>query len=113
MGNKKSIQIHQVVLRSNPSSTLSNLTVLDRTEYTTPTMTSPKKYIKINGVMKMNPAYKTWKNNQAGGSGVVPMAAAVPTNPNALPVVSSMEDHMQMNQELGIDVPLADSTDAT
>jgi len=63
--------------------------------------------------MKMNPAYKTWKNNQAGGSGVVPMAAAVPTNPNALPVVSSMEDHMQMNQELGIDVPLADSTDAT
>ena len=75
--------------------------------------TSPKKYIKINGVMKMNPAYKEWKNKQVEGAGVMPVAAAFPANPNALPVVSNMGDHMQMNEDLGIDVPLAASTDAT
>jgi len=74
----------------------------------------PKKYIKINGVMKMNPAYKQWKNSQGGGAGgAVPFAAATPTNPNALAVVSSMEDHMQLNENLGTDIPLAESTDAT
>jgi len=73
--------------------------------------TPPKKYIKINGVMKMNPAYKAWKNAQSGGS--VPVANAVPSNPNALPVVSSMDDHMKLNEDLGTDVPLAESTDAT
>ena len=25
---------------------------------------APKKYIRIDGVMKMNPAYKAWKDNQ-------------------------------------------------
>lgn len=73
--------------------------------------TPPKKYIKINGVMKMNPAYKAWKNAQSGGS--VPVANAVHSNPNALPVVSSMDDHMKLNEDLGTDVPLAESTDAT
>lgn len=73
--------------------------------------TPPKKYVKINGVMKMNPAYKAWKNAQSGGS--VPVANAVPSNPNALPVVSSMDDHMKLNEDLGTDVPLAESTDAT
>lgn len=73
--------------------------------------TAPKKYVKINGVMKMNPAYKEWKNKQAGGA--APVAAAVPVSPNALPVVSNMEDHMQMNEDLGIDVRLAASTEAT
>lgn len=73
--------------------------------------TPPKKYIKINGVMKMNPAYKAWKNAQSGGS--VPVANALPSNPNALPVVSSMDDHMKLNEDLGTDVPLAESTDAT
>lgn len=76
---------------------------------------APKKYIKINGVMKMNPAYKAWKNAQdaASNGGVIPVAAAVPTNANALPVVSNMDDHMKLNEDLGIDVPLAESTDAT
>ena len=69
----------------------------------------PKKYVKINGVMKMNPQYKAWKNTQAGG----PIAPAVAVSPNALAVVSNMEDHMQMNEDLGVDVPLAESTDAT
>ena len=59
----------------------------------------------------MNPAYKEWKNKQAGGA--TPVAAAVPMSPNALPIVSNMEDHMQMNEDLGVDVRLAASTDAT
>lgn len=77
-------------------------------------MTPPKKYIKINGVMKMNPAYKAWKDSQvAQTTGVVPLAAAMPTNANALPVVSSMEDHMKLNEDLNANIPLAESTDAT
>jgi len=71
----------------------------------------PKKYVKLNGVMKMNPAYKVWKTNQGGGGTAT--AHAVPANPNALPVVSNMDDHMKMNEDLGVDVPLAESTDAT
>ncbi len=74
---------------------------------------APKKYIKINGVMKMNPAYKAWKNAQDGGGGAVPFAAAAPVNPNALAVVSSMDDHMKLNEDLGTNIPLAESTDAT
>lgn len=71
---------------------------------------APKKYIKINGVMKMNPAYKAWKTAQEGGS---TFASAKPSNPNALAVVSSMEDHMKLNEDLGTNIPLAESTDAT
>ena len=75
---------------------------------------APKKYIKINGVMKMNPAYKRWKDAQGGGGGgAVPFATATNVNPNALAVVSSMEDHMQLNADLGTAIPLAESTDAT
>jgi len=74
---------------------------------------APKKYIKVNGVMKMNPAYKAWKNAQGGVGGAVPFAAAAPANPNALAVVSSMEDHMKLNEDLGTNIPLAESTDAT
>ena len=75
----------------------------------------PKKYIKINGVMKMNPAYVAWKNNSnnnATAPGAVPVAATA-ASPNALPVVSSMEDHMKLNEDLGSNIPLAASTDAT
>jgi hypothetical protein len=71
---------------------------------------APKKYIKLNGVMKMNPAYKRWKDAE---SGAVPVASAVPFNPNALAVVSNMDDHMKLNEDLGMNVPLAESTDAT
>jgi len=76
---------------------------------------APKKYIRVDGVMKMNPAYKAWKDAQSGGP-VVPSApteAQPVVSPNALPVVSNMDDHMQMNQDLGVDIPLAESTDAT
>lgn len=67
----------------------------------------PKKYIQVNGVMQLNPAYKAWKEAQSGG---VPASTAPPT---ALPVVSSMEDHAQLNADLGTAVPLAASTNAT
>ncbi|OEU22046.1 hypothetical protein FRACYDRAFT_267134 [Fragilariopsis cylindrus CCMP1102] len=67
----------------------------------------PKKYVKIDGVMKMNPAYKAWKNNQKDGSPPI-LASAT-----ALPVVSNMDDHMKMNEDLGMNVLLAESTDAT
>jgi hypothetical protein len=31
-------------------------------------MTQPKKYVKINGVMKLNPEFTKWKESQAGGN---------------------------------------------
>jgi hypothetical protein len=71
------------------------------------TMAPPKKYLKINGVMKMNPEYKRWKDAQSGG------APSAPSNPQALPVVCNMDDHAQMNEDYGQDVPLAESTNAT
>lgn len=67
-------------------------------------MMPPKKYIKVNGVMKMNPEYKRWKDAQSGG------APSAPSNPQALPVVSNMDDHAQMNEDLGQDVPLSESS---
>jgi hypothetical protein len=69
---------------------------------------APKKYIKINGVMKLNPEYKQWKDSQGG-----PPATTALNPSQALPVVSSMDDHMQMNSDLGHDVPLSESTNAT
>jgi hypothetical protein len=35
------------------------------------------------------------------------------TQAQALPVVSNMDDHAQMNSDLGTNLPLAESTDAT
>jgi hypothetical protein len=67
-------------------------------------MAPPKKYIKVNGVMKMNPEYTKWKNAKNFG------APSAPSNPEALPVVSNMDDHAQMNQDLGQDIPLAESS---
>jgi len=64
----------------------------------------------MNGVMKMNPAYKKWKDAE---SGAMPVASAVPANPHALAVVSNMDDHMKLNEDLGTNVALAESTDAT
>jgi hypothetical protein len=58
--------------------------------------------------MKMNPEYKRWKDAQSGGA--VPSA---PTNPQALPIVSNMDDHAQLNEDLGLDIPLSESTNAT
>ncbi len=69
----------------------------------------PKKYVKVNGVMKLNPEFKRWQEAQTG----VGTATSLPNSAQALPVVSSMEDHMQLNNDLGTNIPLAESTDAT
>ncbi len=70
---------------------------------------APKKYVKINGVMKLNPEYKRWQESQTGAG----TATSLPNSAQALPVVSSMEDHMQLNDDLGTNIPLAESADAT
>ena len=72
-------------------------------------MTAPKKYVKINGVMKLNPEYKKWQEQQNGGT----PATTVARPDLALPVVSNMDDHMRMNEDLKTDVPLSESTNAT
>jgi hypothetical protein len=73
-------------------------------------MAAPKKYVKIDGVMKLNPEYKVWKESQSGGAGT---ATSLPNSAQALPVVSCTEDHMQLNSDLGSNIPLAESTEAT
>ncbi|CAB9502697.1 expressed unknown protein [Seminavis robusta] len=71
----------------------------------------PKKYVKVNGVMKLNPDYKRWKE----GQGVA--ATTVPHADQALPVVTNMEDHDALNQASiaagGPEIPLSESTNAT
>lgn len=73
---------------------------------------APKKYIKINGVMKMNPEFKRWKESQNGGRPATTVASS-----QALPIVTNMEDHMQLNEDItsagGKEIPLAESTNAT
>lgn len=70
----------------------------------------PKKYTKINGVMKLNPEYKKWKDAQGG-------AKPSQVSPQALPIVSSMQDHEELNtvaaQGGGNEWALAESTNAT
>ena len=73
-------------------------------------MTAPKKYIKVGGVMKLNPEYKKYQEAQSGGT--VP-ATTVARPDAALPVVSSMDDYMQFNEDMGTEVPMAESTSAT
>lgn len=75
--------------------------------------TPPKKYVKINGVTKLNPEWKRWKETQNGGAPATTVA-----NPTAaLPVVTNMDDHEQLNQASvaagGTEVPLSESTNAT
>jgi hypothetical protein len=73
----------------------------------------PKKYVKINGVMKLNPEYKKWKEAQDGGKPATTVA-----NPSqALPVVTNMEDHEALNDASlaagGNEIPLSESTNET
>lgn len=79
----------------------------------------PKKYTKVNGIMKLNPEYKKWKNgqNQAAAGPMVPASAVAPattviTSNEALPIVASMDDYEKLNDSIGA-VPLAESTNAT
>ena len=59
--------------------------------------------------MKLNPEYKRYQDAQSGG---VP-STTVARPDAALPVVSSMEDYAQFNNDMGIETPLAESTNAT
>jgi hypothetical protein len=97
--------------QSHQPPTTSSYSSAPTTTTTTTTMSSspPKKYVKVNGVMKMNPEYKKWQAAQGGGGG--PPQPAM--NPQALPVVSNMDDHARLNEDLGMDVPLSESTNAT
>lgn len=73
--------------------------------------TPPKKYVKVNGVMKLNPDYKKWKESQGQ------VGSTISNSAQALPVVSSMEDHEALNEIVvaggGPEVPLSESTNAT
>jgi len=57
----------------------------------------------------MNPEYKRWKEAQSGGA----PATTVSRPDQAIPIVSSMEDHEKLTSDLGQDIPLAESTNAT
>ena len=56
--------------------------------------------------MKLNPEYKKWKEAQNAASGQAAPATTALSD-QAIPVVSSMDDHMQMNEDFGQEVPLA------
>jgi hypothetical protein len=79
---------------------------------------APKKYVKINGIMKLNPEYKKWKTQEnkaqaAGTPEAAKPATTVLNSSNALPIVSSMEDYEKLNEDLNADIPLSESTSAT
>jgi hypothetical protein len=77
------------------------------------TSPAPTKYVKTNGVMKLNPEYKRWTESQRGA---VP-TTTVANTAQALPIVSSMEDHEKFNQAATMDggqeMPLSEATNAT
>ena len=77
----------------------------------------PKKYIKIDGIMKLNPEYKRWKTmqNQAQarpGQPVKP-ATTLLNSSQTLPIVSNMDDYEKLNDDLGAAVPLSEATNAS
>jgi hypothetical protein len=71
-------------------------------------MSAPKKYTKVNGIMKLNPEWKAWKDAQGGAP-----ATSVANPSMALPVVTNMEDHEALCASNGKDIPLSESTNAT
>ena len=70
-------------------------------------MSMPKKYVKVNGIMKLNPEYKKWKEAQSSKP-----ATTVLNSSQALPIVSSMEDYEKINDDIGA-VQMSESTAAT
>lgn len=84
------------------------------------TKSPPSKYIKKNGVMKLNPGYVKFQKKQKQGSDTT-----VPKPKHALPIVSNLQDHEQLNsaaagKAAAADdntyseiIPLAESTKAT
>ncbi|GAX14066.1 hypothetical protein FisN_5Lh007 [Fistulifera solaris] len=74
--------------------------------------TPPKKYVRIDGVMKLNPEFKKWKEATEGKPATTVANANV-----ALPVVTNMEDHEALNEASvasgGKEFALSESTNAT
>lgn len=70
---------------------------------------APKKYIRVNGVMKLNPEYQRYQASHSGGA----PATTVARPDVALPVVCSMDDYAQFQNDLNMNVPLAEITSAT
>jgi hypothetical protein len=66
-------------------------------------MPKPKKYTKVNGVMKLNPEFKKWTEAQNSHQEAEETSSS-PPHPSpidkALPIVSSMEDHEQLQRNL-------------
>ena len=79
------------------------MTTADTTAYN-----APKKYVLINEVMKLNPEYKRWQDSTGVGT-----ATSLPNLAQALPVVTCLEDYIQLKDDLGTNILLAESTDAT
>jgi hypothetical protein len=69
----------------------------------------PKKYVKVNGIMKLNPEYKKWKEAQNSSK----PATTVLSSSQALPIVSSMEDYATINEDLNTEIVMSESTVAT
>lgn len=76
----------------------------------------PKKYTKVNGIMKLNPEYKVWKDQQnkaeARPGSIAQPATTVLNSSQALPIVSNMDDFEKIQDDLGA-IPLAEATNAT
>ncbi|KAJ3222825.1 hypothetical protein HK099_001841 [Clydaea vesicula] len=66
----------------------------------------PTKYIKINGITKLNPDYTNWQKSNGK------QQTSLQNSQTALPVVSTMEDYMAYNSiQNGQERPLSESTD--
>jgi hypothetical protein len=70
-------------------------------------MSGPPKFVQINGVMKMNPEYKRWKDSQSTPSSMtLPVnnqtKTTVPNSAMALPVVTTMADFEALNQAVAV-----------
>ena len=93
---------------------MSNAAMVAASAYAaSPSAGGPVKYIKVAGVMKLNPEYKRWQEKQQQQGKNDKLRDSMPNSKHALPVVSSMEDHAHLNADLGTNMPLAESTDAT
>ena len=75
----------------------------------------PKKYVKVHGVIRLNPAYKKWRETHDSRDGEPVTTMRHPSQ--ALPVVTNMEDHAALCEASlwsgGKDIPLAEATVVT
>jgi hypothetical protein len=78
----------------------------------------PPKFAQINGIMKLNPEYKRWKESTTPGGKA---ASTVPNTAMALPVITTLADYEALNQAVDLSgnvvvtapIEWAESTTAT